>query len=233
MKGPSEESLIHHFAIACERMNDFARSLRRSSVFQEVRTGADIRQYESGWRLEKWVEAQLDPNEGLWAAWWLELGASDRGWVVKSHLAISPNILFIGLADRFAVSPSELERSLSTAVEELRDAMQNNLEFAQEVKRRTHVVHKGIVTQSQAQAEIEKVKLLLETFHEKNPGDKRFEILSKELNRVKGLLASRWPLPKEVAADFRFGLFAVKEFEGEPKLSDSLSALDHTLKASK
>jgi hypothetical protein len=39
----------------------------------QARTGADIRQYESGWRLEKWVEAQLDPAGDLWPAWWLRL----------------------------------------------------------------------------------------------------------------------------------------------------------------
>ena len=87
-------------------MNEFSRTLRKS--FTLVRTGADIRSYEKrGWRLEKWVEAELDSTEGLWAAWWIEMGATENGWIVESQLAISPDILFIGLADRLAVSPIE------------------------------------------------------------------------------------------------------------------------------
>jgi hypothetical protein len=131
-----EALVIGHFASACERMNEFARSLHQSSRFVSVRTGADIRNYESGWRLEKWVEAELDRAEGLWAAWWLELGRGERGWVIQSHLAISPDVLFVGLMDELATSPEEIEKLLSAAVENLKDALNQNQQFAEEVKKK-------------------------------------------------------------------------------------------------
>jgi hypothetical protein len=132
-----EQSVIGHFASACERMNDFARSLRGSADFIEVKTGADIRSYESGWRLEKWVEVLINQPEGLWAAWWLELGSVDHKWKIESHLAISPDILFIGLSDRLAASPAELESCLATAVEELCSALDKNPEFSHQIKARS------------------------------------------------------------------------------------------------
>lgn len=104
--------VIGHFALACERMNEFSQSLTQSSHFASVRAGADIRNYESGWRLEKWVEAEIDRVEGLWAAWWLELGPRKDGWMIESHLAVSPDISFIPLKDRFAASCDELEGSV-------------------------------------------------------------------------------------------------------------------------
>src|SRR5262245_28599728 len=140
MKNEGQElSLIGHFALACERMNEFARSLRGSSLFGTVSAGADIRYYESGWRLEKWVEAELDRAEGMWAAWWLELGPTKDGWIVESHLSTGPDGLFIGLEDRLAASPKELEEHLSAVVEDLKHALQQNSEFAEEIKRRKRI----------------------------------------------------------------------------------------------
>jgi hypothetical protein len=46
-----------HFASVCEKLNAFGRALRESKRFYSVRTGADIRYYENGWRLEKSIEA--------------------------------------------------------------------------------------------------------------------------------------------------------------------------------
>ena len=126
----NESSPTGYFASACGRMNDFAQSLRQSSVFVSVRTGANIRHYESGWRLEKWVEAELDRTEGLWAAWWLELGPRGNGWFIESNLAISPDILFLGLEDRIAATPDDVRRQLSLAIEELTYALQRNQRFS-------------------------------------------------------------------------------------------------------
>ena len=129
-------SPIGYFALACERMNGIARSLRESSFFETVTTGADIRYYQNGWRLEKWVEAELDRTEGLWAVWWLELGPCENGWLVESNFGLNPQGLSVYLEDRFAGSLSELEQHLSAAVEDLELALEQNREFAEEVKKR-------------------------------------------------------------------------------------------------
>jgi hypothetical protein len=128
---------VGSFALACEQLNDFARSLRESSRFATVRAGADIRFYESGWKLEKWVEAELDRDEGSWAAWWLELGPNANGWKLDSHISISHGALLIGMEERSCTTLDALERNLATAVEELTHALERNDLFAQEVSKRT------------------------------------------------------------------------------------------------
>src|SRR5437660_12468940 len=85
-----DRSLTGSFAAACERLNEFARSLRSDSRFGVVRTGADIRAYSYGWRLEKWVEAQLRGGE-LFAVWWIEFGPRADDWITESHIAIDPD----------------------------------------------------------------------------------------------------------------------------------------------
>jgi hypothetical protein len=130
-----ESSATGLFAVACEEMNDFARSLRELPQFGAVRTGADIRSYASGWRLEKWVEVQLDQSTGLWAAWWLEVGQHCEGWVVESHVAVGPEVLHLDFEARHAQSVVELANELSQAVDRLKRALHEYREFASEVTR--------------------------------------------------------------------------------------------------
>src|SRR2546430_896947 len=124
------------FGRACEQMNDFARSVRESGLFPGVKTGADIRCYDSGWRLEKWVEAEINPSEGLSAAWWLELGPDGDKLVVRSNLSISHGELFINLPDRAVTSPAELEEALAKAVADLTGSLAFNSRFTEEVRQR-------------------------------------------------------------------------------------------------
>ena len=137
MKSEEQElSPTGQFALACEQMNEFARSLRDSRTFDVVRTGADIRYYEAGWRLEKWVEAEVDRSAGLWAAWWLDFGPKENGWLIESHLAMSPDVFFVGLEDRFATSHQEIGQQLSAAVENLEHALDQHHQFAEEIRKR-------------------------------------------------------------------------------------------------
>jgi hypothetical protein len=135
MTTESQQSAIGQFALACEQMNDFARSLRSESVFGTVRTGADIRYYENGWRLEKWIEAELEPSQGLWSAWWLELGPHPDGWIVESSLSISPDALFLGFEDRTATSLVELEQCLADSVDNLKRSTSENPQFLEYLRR--------------------------------------------------------------------------------------------------
>jgi hypothetical protein len=136
-----EPSTTGQFALACEEMNEYARLLRESSLFGTVRTGADIRCYETGWRLEKWVEAELDKDEGLWAVWWLEFGPTKNGWIIESHLGINPDVLFVGLESRSIESLRDFEQHLSAAVRQLKGALEQDGDFAREVRKRARENH--------------------------------------------------------------------------------------------
>ena len=133
-----EMTAIGLFAQACESLNEFARSLRASTLFNNVRSGADIRYYETGWRLEKWVEADIDQaKESDVVVWWLELGAGESGgWLLESHLAITPEGEFINLPTRVANLVTDLEEQLRISVEELITALNSNPEFAKAVEER-------------------------------------------------------------------------------------------------
>ena len=130
-----ECEIIGLFARACENLNEFARSMRASRRFSNIRSGSDIRYYETGWRLEKWVEAELNEAEGLWAVWWLELGHESDRWILESHLAITPDGEFINLPKRVADSPAEFKKELGVAVDELTSALDRNPEFASAVEK--------------------------------------------------------------------------------------------------
>ena len=73
--GPKEVQMFELFAAACERLIEYGIKLRASGRFFDVRNGAGTRNYQSGWRLEKWIEADI--NKGGVAG-----GASARsgGW---------------------------------------------------------------------------------------------------------------------------------------------------------
>ena len=76
------------------------------------------------------------------------------------------------------------------------------------------------------------MKALVLTQQLEHPDDLRFPPLAKELDRVESRITSGWPLPKAFASDLRFGLFAVRELDDFPELSDQLCDLDRLLKAS-
>lgn len=126
---------IELFAKCCEQINDFARDLRHEGIYQEVRTGADIRNYESGWRLEKYIEAELDANQGLWLAWWLELGLKDDKWIVSANVSVSHTDLFFELPDHLAVDEEQLKISLQKAVSDLKAAVTPDSKFGMEIEK--------------------------------------------------------------------------------------------------
>lgn len=130
---PPEAGAIESFAIVCELLNDYARTLRSTAAFPEVRTGADIRHFSHGWRLEKWVEAELNREEGHWACWWIELGATGGHWLIDTHLSISHHPLFISLQEAQAVPADQLRPQLLRATEELTRALETNATFAREI----------------------------------------------------------------------------------------------------
>ena len=129
-------NVIELFASACERLNDYAQQLRRHPEYKIVKTGADIRSYQSGWRMEKWVELLLSERDGTWAAWWLQMGLVDKKWTIECHLSVSNGDLFIDAPTRRAISIEDFGCGLSEAVEWLVSALDVNETFAHEVRRR-------------------------------------------------------------------------------------------------
>jgi hypothetical protein len=96
-------------------MNAFARRLRQCKLGP---ARISVLNPDGVWR--------LDPAGDLWASL-VAAPWSCREWVAGSHPAISPDILFIALPDRFSASPPELEAALLTAVKELREALNSNV----------------------------------------------------------------------------------------------------------
>jgi hypothetical protein len=82
-----------------------------------------------------------------------------------------------------------------------------------------------MITREKALSEIHQAKNSVEKLQQASP-ENRYAALLNELNRVGSLVANGWPLSAEDAANLRFGLFAVRELEDKPELSDQLVALD-------
>jgi hypothetical protein len=109
------DRVIELFAIACEKLNDFARSMSSPSLFRTGRTFADIRNYASGWRLEKYVEASVWGREDEVAAWCLELGKEER-WIVQASVNLAHSEIYLELVNSFAETEEELELALNKAI---------------------------------------------------------------------------------------------------------------------
>jgi hypothetical protein len=109
------DRVIELFAMACEKLNDFARSMNSPSLFREGRTSADIRNYALGWRLEKYVEAFVWGREDEIAAWCLELGKKER-WIVQASVNLAHSEIYLELINSFAETEEEVELALDKAV---------------------------------------------------------------------------------------------------------------------
>jgi len=137
MSGENRNSLvIETFAKVCESLNEYAQQLRRVEAFPKITTGADIRYLKQGWKLQKFVEAQINASEGFWAGWWIELCSRDQGWVVSSSVSISHTDVHIELDEAEIDSVDELVQCLNSALEHLTKALDNHDGFKQAVMNR-------------------------------------------------------------------------------------------------
>jgi len=127
------------FAAACDQLNDHARSLRKSGEFFDVRTGTGIRNYQSGWRFEKWIEADIHKGGvgagGFCAVWWLELGPGEpSGLKIDATLHVNPDHADIDLRSRSAVTLLEFKEAITNVVNELQTALETNSEFIKAIE---------------------------------------------------------------------------------------------------
>ena len=109
----SQMQTIAEFARASEELNAFAKSLREQGV--NATTGADIRMYQDGPKLEKWVEARQRTSESVFC-WWLEMGVLDGDAVISAHVSESNGDAYCELDGRRASEIGEVKDALSTAV---------------------------------------------------------------------------------------------------------------------
>ena len=87
-----------------------------------------------------------------------------------------------------------------------------------------------MIEQAEIHAQIANVRRVIEKRSALNPGEVRYKVLLKELDRVDREVMTHWPLDPEFSKSTRFGLFAVRELEDEPDLVDLLVSLDKALK---
>lgn len=137
--GHDDVQLFALFAEACEQLIEYEIKLRASGRFFDVRSGAGIRNYRSGWRLEKWIEADIYKGGvaggGFCALWWLELGPGNpSGLMLDATLSVDPDHSYISLPSRTAVTLSEFKEALAAVVYELETALENNAEFIQAIE---------------------------------------------------------------------------------------------------
>lgn len=125
--------VIEAFAEVCESLNEYAQKLRRVNAFPQVTTGADIRHLVQGWRLRKFVEAQLSASEGFWVGWSIELGGDGNKWVVSSNVSISHTDVFFELDEAEFESVDELLAALKVALNHLTNALDDHDGFREAV----------------------------------------------------------------------------------------------------
>lgn len=113
------QSVFQHLAAVCERLNDFARVLRNDSRLVEVTTSTDIRYYETGWKIEKYVEALLDTENGYAAVWSFELSEEKGAWRIDTNTSVSYGDYDEEVETRHPNSLTELNSEMTDATTNL------------------------------------------------------------------------------------------------------------------
>lgn len=126
----SAASVVSALALVHERFVELATLFRGLPSVSTVKTAVTPRRYESGDRVEYYVDAELKSGNGVGA--WLEFGFAAGSWVIESSIRHNTNSgedELIGLPTRYAVDDGELVRELADASSALaRAAADLNLE---------------------------------------------------------------------------------------------------------
>jgi hypothetical protein len=115
----SGDKAIELFAKACERLNEFARNLRSSSLYANALPSSNIRNYlDGGWSLQKYVEAVVQGSPEDTASWCLELGKPEL-WSINASVSLAHSGMSIEVLDCLAETDEQLELALNKAVDAL------------------------------------------------------------------------------------------------------------------
>ena len=132
----NEVSAIELFSNCCELLNTYELELAERWKPIDVKSGADIRKYNCGWRLEKYLEANISPEEGNIATWWIELGYIEGRWVVSSNVNISHTEIYIELPDMYSENIIDLKSSLEESVALLQSMTESDNPFSDEINKK-------------------------------------------------------------------------------------------------
>ncbi len=127
-------SIFEVIAAACERLNEFAILIRNSQNFLDVRTGTDLRYYNSGWKFEKYVEAKISDVQGYTAVWWLDISEDNVKWRIYSNTSISYGDYDEDLK-AVVVESNALEDKLNQVVDMIISSYDEGHEFKKEINR--------------------------------------------------------------------------------------------------
>jgi hypothetical protein len=115
----SGDKAIELFAKACERLNEFSRNLRSSSLYTNALPYSNIQNYlHSGWSLQKYVEAVVQESPEDTASWYLGLGKPGL-WLINASVSLAHSGMSIEVLDCFAETDEQLELALKKAVDAL------------------------------------------------------------------------------------------------------------------
>lgn len=120
-KVPNEsgDKPIELFAKACERLNEFARNLRSSTLYANALPSSNIRNYlDGGWSLQKYVEAVVQGSPEDAVSWCLELGKPER-WSINASVSLAHSGISLEVLDCLAETDEQLELALNRAVDAL------------------------------------------------------------------------------------------------------------------
>src|SRR5262245_35667238 len=79
-----ELQVVQAFARAAEALNAYSRALNADGL--QAITGADIRHYVEGPKLEKWIEQESGESDVVYC-WWLELGTGDGCATIEANVS--------------------------------------------------------------------------------------------------------------------------------------------------
>ncbi len=102
------------------RLTEVAEAVRAFPGVRLVTTDVSPRSYESGPRIEAYVDAELESGNSL--AWWLELYEDGGSWVVESsilHTTSQGQDQLRELPARYAVNAGELASEVGGATDAL------------------------------------------------------------------------------------------------------------------
>lgn len=120
-------AVFRHLAREFQRLNDLYLSLVASGAFIHVVTRTMIR----NWTMHKYVEATLEPNEPLFAGWWVEIDENGGALRVYAYTSVDNRNYLKELTTRTAMTIEQFEGDLHTAVTALIETYSEGAEFRQ------------------------------------------------------------------------------------------------------
>src|SRR5688572_14292754 len=106
--------LLGRLAAFNDRWLAFERDLNQYSNAVSTRGAIDLRDFSTGWVLERYVEADL--ASGVTVCWWIDVQRRNDAWTIHAHVFESPDRDLRRFADREALSLDQFLAELDSAL---------------------------------------------------------------------------------------------------------------------